>query len=140
GIIMNYKNLCIATTGFLAFSSVLGSDISHQMPTDVSFAQYKLQDSFCELQEYRQEINSDIDFANSLVQKARQDLLAQYVKIIYEETDKDYVDDYGDMLFCDITIETNDNFTVKDMIKLNADIVKKHNLFDNKIIFTLHTA
>ncbi|WP_103640297.1 hypothetical protein [Campylobacter concisus] len=137
---MNYKNLCIATTGFLAFSSVLGSDISHQMPTDVSFAQYKLQDSFCELQEYRQEINSDIDFANSLVQKARQDLLAQYVKIIYEETDKDYVDDYGDMLFCDITIETNDNFTVKDMIKLNADIVKKHNLFDNKIIFTLHTA
>lgn len=137
---MNYKNLCIATTGFLAFSSVLGSDISHQMPTDVSFAQYKLQDSFCELQEYRQEINSDIDFANSLVQKARQDLLAQYVKIIYEETDKDYVDDYGDMLFCDITIETNDNFTVKDMIKLNADIVKKHNLFDNKIVFTLHTA
>jgi hypothetical protein len=137
---MNYKNLCIATTGFLAFSSVLGSDISHQMPTDVSFAQYKLQDSFCELQEYRQEINSDIDFANSLVQKARQDLLAQYVKIIYEETDKDYVDDYGDMLFCDITIETNDNFTVKDMIKLNADIVKKHNLFDNKIISTLHTA
>ena len=137
---MNYKNLCIATTGFLAFSSVLGSDISHQMPTDVSFTQYKLQDSFCELQEYRQEINSDIDFANSLVQKARQDLLAQYVKIIYEETDKDYVDDYGDMLFCDITIETNDNFTVKDMIKLNADIVKKHNLFDNKIIFTLHTA
>ena len=137
---MNYKNLCIATTGFLAFSSVLGSDISHQMPTDVSFAQYKLQDSFCELQEYRQEINSDIDFANSLVQKARQDLLAQYVKIIYEETDKDYVDDYGDMLFCDITIETNDNFTVNDMIKLNADIVKKHNLFDNKIIFTLHTA
>ena len=137
---MNYKNLCIATTGFLAFSSVLGSDISHQMPTDVSFAQYKLQDSFCELQEYRQEINSDIDFANSLVQKARQDLLAQGVKIIYEETDKDYVEDYGDMLFCDITIETNDNFTVKDMIELNADIVKKHNLFDNKIIFTLHTA
>lgn len=137
---MNYKNLCIATTGFLAFSSVLGSDISHQMPTDISFAQYKLQDSFCELQEYRQEINSDIDFANSLVQKARQDLLAQGVKIIYEETDKDYVEDYGDMLFCDITIETNDNFTVKDMIELNADIVKKHNLFDNKIIFTLHTA
>lgn len=137
---MNYKNLCIATTGFLAFSSVLGSDISHQMPTDVSFARYKLQDSFCELQEYRQEINSDIDFANSLVQKARQDLLAQGVKIIYEETDKDYVEDYGDMLFCDITIETNDNFTVKDMIELNADIVKKHNLFDNKIIFTLHTA
>ena len=75
-----------------------------------------------------------------LVQKARQDLLAQGVKIIYEETDKDYVDDYGDMLFCDITIETNDNFTVKDMIELNADIVKKHNLFNNNIIFTLHTA
>lgn len=137
---MNYKNLCIIATGFLTFSSALGSDMSHQMPTDVSFAQYKLQDSFCELQEYRQEINSDIDFTNLLVQKARQDLLAQGVKIIYEETDKDYVDDYGDMLFCDITIETNDNFTVKDMIELNADIVKKHNLFNNNIIFTLHTA
>ena len=137
---MNYKNLCIIATGFFTFSSALGSDMSHQMPTDVSFAQYKLQDSFCELQEYRQEINSDIDFTNLLVQKARQDLLAQGVKIIYEETDKDYVDDYGDMLFCDITIETNDNFTVKDMIELNADIVKKHNLFNNNIIFTLHTA
>ena len=137
---MNYKNLCIIATGFFTFSSALGYDMSHQMPTDVSFAQYKLQDSFCELQEYRQEINSDIDFTNLLVQKARQDLLAQGVKIIYEETDKDYVDDYGDMLFCDITIETNDNFTVKDMIELNADIVKKHNLFNNNIIFTLHTA
>nr|DAJ21383.1 MAG TPA: hypothetical protein [Siphoviridae sp. ctUxW2] len=137
---MNYKNLCIIATGFLTFSSALGSDMSHQMPTDVSFAQYKLQDSFCDLQEYRQEINSDIDFTNLLVQKARQDLLAQGVKIIYEETNKDYVDDYGDMLFCDITIETNDNFTVKDMIELNADIVKKHNLFNNNIIFTLHTA
>lgn len=137
---MNYKNLCIATTGFLAFSSVLGSDISHQMPTDVSFAQYKLQDSFCELQEYRQEINSDIDFANLLVQKAKQDLLARDVKIIYEEIGKDYVEGFDDMLFCDITIETSDRFTVKDMLDLNADLIKKHNLFNNNIIFTLHTA
>lgn len=136
---MNYKNLCIVT-GVLAFSSALGHEISHQMPTDVSFAQYKLQDSFCELQEYRQEINSDIDFANLLVQKARQDLLARDVKIIYEEIGKDYVEGFDDMLFCDITIETSDRFTVKDMLDLNADLIKKHNLFNNNIIFTLHTA
>lgn len=136
---MNYKNLCIAATGFLTFSSALGSDIiSCQVPVDhISVAQYTLKDSFYGLQEYRQEINSDI---NLLIQMAKQDLSAQGVKIIYEETDKDYVEDYGDMLFCDITIETNDNFTVKDMIELNADIVKKHNLFNNNIIFTLHTA
>lgn len=137
---MNYKNLCIVTTGALAFSSALGYEISHQMPTDISFAQYKLQDSFCELQEYRQEINSDIDFANLLVQKAKQDLLARDVKIIYEEIGKDYVEGFDDMLFCDITIETSDRFTVKDMLDLNADLIKKHNLFNNNVIFTLHTA
>lgn len=106
-----------------------------------SIAQYTVQDSSYQSRGYIQETEDNANFIKkALISEAKKDLCAQGLKILHEDIVSDYVEGLGNMLFCDIVIETSDIFTVKDMIELNAGIIKKHSLMDNDIVLTLHTA
>ena len=104
-------------------------------------SQYTTQDGSYQSRGYIQETEDNANFIKkALISEAKKDLCAQKLKILHEDIVSDYVEGLGNMLFCDIVIETSDIFTVKDMIELNAGIIKKHSLMDNDIVLTLHTA
>ncbi len=130
------QNVCIA--GMTVFVPANSFDINVTTPI---ISQYTMQDSSYRSREYIQETEDNANFIKkALMSEAKKDLLAKEVKILYEDIASDYVEGFGDILFCDITVETNNSFTVQDMLELNAGIIKKHSLIDNNIVFTLHTA
>lgn len=130
------QTFCAASIMALVPTNSLGIN----SPTP-SIAQYTVQDSSYQSRGYVQETEDNANFIKkALISEAKKDLRKQGLKILHEDIVSDYVEGLGNMLFCDIVIETSDIFTVKDMIELNAGIVKKHSLMDNDIVLTLHTA